>query len=221
MTMIKTRRAMLAAALGGGAALGAGPLWAKKPAKPAFKLVMLGDSLIAGLGLKRPETIPFKLQEVLASQGLSVRVVNAGVSGETSANVLARLDFSVPADAGGVIIAAGANDMLQGLSPALLRDNLGAMVERLQKRRLMVALAGMRAQAGLGASFRRQFDAVYPAIAQEFKIALYPFLLEGVALKEVYNQDDAIHPNAQGAKIIAQNLAPFAISTFQLRRFEK
>jgi len=219
--MVRSRRAVLAAALGGGAALAAGPLWAAKASKPPFKLVMLGDSLIAGLGLKRPETIPYTLQRILASQDLNVRVVNAGVSGETSANILARLDFSAPSDTGGVIIAAGANDMLQGLSPKLLRDNLAVMVKSLQARRVTVALAGMRAQAGLGLAYRKQFDALYPAIAQEFKIALYPFLLDGVALNEAYNQADAIHPNAQGAKVIAQRLAPFAVSTFQLKRYAK
>ena len=219
MVMVRSRRAVLVAALGGGAALAAGPLWAAKASKPPFKLVMLGDSLIAGLGLKRPETIPYKLQAILASQKLNVRVVNAGVSGETSANILARLDFSAPADTGGVIIAAGANDMLQGLSPRLLRDNLAAMVKSLRARRVKIALAGMRAQAGLGADYRKQFDAVYPAIAQDFKIALYPFLLDGVALNQAYNQEDAIHPNAQGAKVIAQRLAPFAVSTFQLKSY--
>lgn len=218
--MVKTRRAVLAAALGGGAAFGAGPLWAAKASRPPFRLVMLGDSLIAGLGLKRPETIPYKLQSILSAQKLNVRVVNAGVSGETSANILARLDFSAPADTGGVIIAAGANDMLQGLSPTLLRNNLAAMVKSLQARSVPVALAGMRAQAGLGATYRKQFDAVYPSIANEFKVALYPFLLDGVVLNAAYNQADAIHPNAQGATIIAQRLAPFAVTAFQLKRYE-
>ena len=217
--MVKTRRAVLAAALGGGAAFGAGPLWAARASKPTFRLVMLGDSLVAGLGLKRPETIPYKLQGILAAQKLNVRVVNAGVSGETSANILARLDFSVPADTNGVIIAAGANDMLQGLSPKLLRDNLAAMIKSLQARGIPVALAGMRAHAGLGAAYRKQFDAVYPGVAQDLRVALYRFLLEGVALNDAYNQGDAIHPNAQGATIIAQRLAPFAVSTFQLKRY--
>ena len=120
-----------------------------------------------------------------------------------------------------LLIAAGANDMLQGLPPKDLSANLQAMVKSLQARGIRVALAGMRAQLSLGAKYRKEFDAVYPAVAKAYRIPLYPFLLEGVALNARYNQEDAIHPNAKGAEIIAQRLAPFAASAFDLKRVAK
>lgn len=216
--MAATRRHLLTATLGGAIAqaLPAGPARAGVAGAP-IKLVMLGDSLTAGLGLARSQSIPVRLETALAAQGISVRVVNAGASGETSADVRARTPFSVPDDTHGALIAVGGNDMLQGLPPRDLAVNLRAMIEQLRQRRVRVALAGMRASANLGAAYRREFDAVFPTVARALGAPLYPFLLDGVALNPALNQQDGIHPNAAGADIIARRLAPFAISAFGLR----
>jgi acyl-CoA thioesterase I len=218
MAMVATRRHLLATAVGGAmVALLQGTRAQAQPAAAPYKLVMLGDSLTAGFGLVRAQTIPTRLEAALAARGARVRVVNAGASGETSADVLARLGFSVPADTGGVLIAVGGNDMLQGLPPRDLAANLRAMVGQLKARRIPVALAGMRASANLGAGYRREFDAVYPTVARALNLQLYPFLLDGVALNPALNQQDGIHPNAAGAEIIARRLAPFVVSAFGVR----
>ena len=216
--MAATRRHLLATAVGGALTVllpGTGA-WAQPAAAP-YKLVMLGDSLTAGLGLVRAQTIPTRLEAALAARGARVRVVNAGASGETSADVLARLGFSVPADTSAVLIAVGGNDMLQGLPPRDLAANLRAMIGQLKSRRIPAALAGMRASANLGAAYRREFDAVYPTLARALNVQLYPFLLDGVALNPALNQQDGIHPNAAGAEIIARRLAPFVVSALGIR----
>lgn len=212
--ILPTRRQFLSGATGTLAAFGAGVAEAAAPAP--FRLVMLGDSLTAGLGLLRNESIPARLQTALGALGVSARVVNAGASGETSADVRARLAFSVPDGTDGVLIAVGGNDMLQGLPPRSLDTNLRAMLQALKARRFRAAVAGMRASVNLGAAYRREFDAVYPAAARAFGAPLYPFLLEGVALSPALNQADGIHPNARGAALIAHRLAPFVVNAFGL-----
>jgi acyl-CoA thioesterase I len=181
-----------------------------------FKLVMLGDSLTSGYGVRPEEAIPSRLEAALKALGRAVRVVNAGAAGDTSADVLGRLEFSVSRDADGVLVAVGGNDMLRGLPPEQLRANLNAIVSRLKARGVRTALAGMRAPENLGASYRGAFEAAFAGVARAHAAPLYPFLLEGVALNPKLNQADGIHPNAQGARIIADRLAPFVIAAFKL-----
>jgi acyl-CoA thioesterase-1 len=171
-------------------------------------VTMLGDSITAGFGLPAADALPAQLARALSSRGLDAVVRAAGVSGDTSADALARVGFSVQPDTDVCVVALGGNDLLQGLDPAALRANLAAIVARLKARGITVVLAGMRAPPAIGAGYAKAFDAVYPALARAEHVALYPYLLDGVALDPRLNQKDSIHPNAAGARIIAARLAP-------------
>jgi len=181
-----------------------------------YTLVILGDSLTAGLGLPRSQSFPSRLEALLRGQGYGVRILNAGVSGDTVAAGLARLDWSVPNTANGVLVALGANDMLQGLDPVAARRDLGAILQRLQARGLDLAIAGMRAGSNWGEAYARAYDALFPELAKRYDAPLYPFLLEGVAFDPALNQADGVHPNAAGAVRIAERLAPFVARAFPL-----
>ncbi len=181
-------------------------------------LVMLGDSVTAGYGLATRDAIPTRLEARLRAAGYDVRVINAGVSGDTTAGGLARLDWSVPRTADGVIVALGANDMLQGQPIATTRGNLSEILRRLRARGQMTALAGMRANPGLGRAYQTAFDGLFASLAKAHGAPLYPFLLDGVALDPRLNQADGIHPNAAGAEIVAARLAPFAVRAFALKK---
>lgn len=181
-------------------------------------IVALGDSLTAGLGLKPTEAFPARLESKLRAQGYDVRIVNAGLSGDTTSGGLARMDFSVPRGVDGVFIALGANDMLQGASTATAKANLDAMVSRLKGRKVRVALTGMRSASNWGQAYRVAFDGMYPALAKKHAIALDPFLLEGVALVPSLNQRDGIHPTATGADRIATRLVPFFVRAYGLKK---
>jgi acyl-CoA thioesterase I len=188
-----------------------------RPAAPRrYNLVMVGDSLTAGYGLARSQAYPSRLQALLDRAGIAIRVINAGVSGDTTAAARARFDFAVPRGTNGVFIAIGGNDLLQGLPVAEARANIDAMIRAGKARGARVALAGMRAPANWGASYRRAFDAMYPDLARIHSVALDPFLLEGVALNRRLNLADGIHPNADGAAVIANRLAPFITRAYGL-----
>ena len=180
------------------------------PAKPAAaarpKIVVLGDSLTAGLGLAMRDSYPSVLQERLKTQGLDFEVVNAGVSGDTSAGALSRLDWSLQGDVRVLVVALGGNDGLRGLPPEQLQQNLAQIVERAQARRIEVILAGMEAPPNYGREYIVSFHQVYPALAKRYGVALVPFLLQGVAGTETLNQADGIHPTAAGARIVADNV---------------
>lgn len=173
-----------------------------------LQVVALGDSLTAGLGLSRADSFAAKLEAALRAKGYDVIVVNAGVSGDTTAAGLARLDWSVPKGADAVIVELGANDMLRGLSPDIARRNLTEILTRLKARHIPVLLAGMRAAPNLGADYQRAFDAIYPDLAARFNVALYPFFLEGVAGDPAFNQKDGIHPTAEGVDRIVTGILP-------------
>ncbi|MEH6675613.1 arylesterase [Phenylobacterium sp.] len=170
-------------------------------------VAILGDSITAGYGLPAREALPAQLETALAAAGTPVRVRAAGVSGDTTAGALARLDFSIQDDTDLCVVAVGGNDLLQGIEPARMRANLEAIITGLQGRNIPVLLAGMQAPPSYGA-YATDFTAVFESLAQTYDIPLYPFLLDGVALDPALNQDDGIHPNATGVKIIAQRLAP-------------
>lgn len=183
-----------------------------------YLIVMLGDSLTAGYGLARKDAPPAQIEARLKAQGYRVQIINAGSSGDIVAGGLSRLDWSVPLNADAVMIELGANDMLQGLPVANVRSGLEAMIRKLKSRAKapQIALAGMRGHAGLAPAYRREFDQIYPELARQEKIALYPFFLDGVALNATLNQGDGIHPNAMGAKIIADKISAFMIANFPL-----
>lgn len=172
------------------------------------RLVALGDSLTAGLGLPRSDSFAAKLETALKAKGLDVTVINAGVSGDTTAAGLARLDWSIPRDTDAVIVELGANDMLRGLSPDIARRNLTEILTRLKARHIAVLLAGMRAAPNLGADYARAFDQTYPDLAAKFGVPLYPFFLEGIAGDRALNQKDGIHPTAEGVDRIVAGILP-------------
>jgi acyl-CoA thioesterase-1 len=199
-TSRQTRRAWMAAAL----AMIAYPAFAG----PTPVITMLGDSITAGYGLPAAAALPARLQAALARVGVSATVRGAGVSGDTSADGLARIDFSVQADTSLCVVALGGNDLLQGVDPKATRANLEKIVRRLKARRIRVVLAGLTAPRSIGAGYARDFDAIFPALAKAEGVALYPDLLAGVARAPALNQRDGIHPNAAGVEIIATRLAP-------------
>ena len=178
-------------------------------AAPATKIVtMLGDSITAGYGLAAGDALPAQLQLSLTRLGVAVKVRAAGVSGDTTAAGLARVGFSVQSDTNLCLVALGGNDLLQGLSVTEMRANLTTIVRKLKARRIPVMLAGMRAPTVIGSRYARDYDAVFPSIAQAEHIAFYPWLLDGVGQTPGLNQRDGIHPNPAGVKIIAARLAP-------------
>jgi acyl-CoA thioesterase I len=185
--------------------------WAQtqSAAKP-IKLVVLGDSLSAGLGLPGQEAFPAKLQKALHDRGIAVDMINAGVSGDTSSGGRDRLDWSVPEGTEGVIIELGANDALRGIDPDLTRAALMDIVERLKARKVAVMLCGMLAPPNYGADYAARFNSIYPDLAKKFDVPLYPFFLDGVAADAKLNQADGIHPTAAGVDIIVGNIMPTA-----------
>lgn len=168
------------------------------------RIIFLGDSLTAGLGLDMRDNFPSLLQQRLDEKGYDFEVVNAGVSGDTSAGGLRRLEWAMAdGDPRVLVVALGGNDGLRGLAPDQLEANLAAIIEQAQARGLSVILAGMEAPPNFGADYTARFRAVYPTLATRYEIALIPFLLEGVAGDPAFNQSDGIHPNQRGAQAVA------------------
>ena len=181
---------------------------ASPAAARTIRLVVLGDSLTAGLGLPPGKAFPDRLQAALRARGWDVDVLNAGVSGDTAADGLARYDWAVPANAGALIVELGANDMLRGLEPEATKKALSAILDKAHAARLPTLIAGMRAAPNLGAEYDRAFDAIYPALAKDHDVALYPFFLDGVAGDPKLNQADGMHPTAEGVDAIVERIAP-------------
>ena len=181
-------------------------------AMPAYaeplRIVALGDSLTAGYGLEAGDAFTGRLEAALKERGHEVVVVNAGVSGDTASDGLARVDWSVGDDADAVIVELGANDALRGVDPAITRDALDKLLARLAERGLPVLVAGMRAPPNLGAEFGAAFNPIYPELAAKYGAILYPFFLDGVAARTDLNQPDGIHPNAEGVGIVVERMAP-------------
>ena len=173
-----------------------------------LRILMLGDSLTAGYGLAARDALPAKLEAALRARDLDVRVINAGVSGDTTAGGLARLEWALADRPHAVIVALGANDALRAIDPALARSNLDRLLGVLAERRLPVLLAGMVAPPNLGRDYGARFDALYPELAARHGTLLYPFLLDGVATVAALNQADGIHPNAAGVEAIVERILP-------------
>ena len=172
------------------------------------RVLVLGDSLVAGYGLPPGQSLPDQLQRDLAASGIAVTVINAGVSGDTTAGGLARLDWSLADNPDAVIIVLGGNDMLRGLPPEGTAANLDAIIDRLRARNIEVLLTGMLAPRNLGPDYIAAFDAIYPALAGRYDIEFYPFFLDGVALDPALNLDDGLHPNRQGIMEISRRMLP-------------
>ncbi|MGX9390658.1 arylesterase [Nitrobacteraceae bacterium UC4446_H13] len=190
--------------------LAAGTVQAQTPAagsKP-LKVVVLGDSLSAGYGLPAASAFPARLQIALRAKGIAVDIDNAGVSGDTSSGGLGRLDWSVPDGTDAVIVELGANDALRGIDPDLTRKALGEIVQRLQARHIAVLLCGMLAPPNYGADYAARFNAIYPDLAKQFGVPLYPFFLDGVAADTALNQADGLHPTAAGVDRIVERILP-------------
>jgi acyl-CoA thioesterase I len=179
---------------------------AKAPVAGRARIAVLGDSLTAGLGIAKTASYPALLQERLDAAGLDFEVVNAGVSGDTSAGGLARLDWALDGDVRILIVALGGNDGLRGLAASELRANLAQIIERAQARGITVILAGMEAPPNYGRDYIVSFHKVFPALAATYHVPLVPFLLQGVAGDEALNQRDGIHPTIAGARIVADNV---------------
>jgi acyl-CoA thioesterase-1 len=171
-------------------------------------IVGFGDSLMAGYRLGPSESFADKLQAALKKDGYDVTVANAGVSGDTTADGLARLDWSGPAGTDWVILELGANDMLRGIDPALTRKNLETIIERLKKRGIEVLLLGMKAAPNLGPDYQKAFDAIYPDLAAKYSLPFYPFFLDGVAGHRDLQLDDGMHPNAKGVDRMVEGVLP-------------
>jgi acyl-CoA thioesterase-1 len=173
-----------------------------------LRIVALGDSLTAGFGLPADAAFPARLEKALKAKGVTVEIANAGVSGDTAAGGLARLDWAVPVGTQAVIVELGANDMLRGLDPKLTRKALSEIMGRLAQRRIAVLLAGMRAAPNLGPDYGREFEAIYRDLAAEHGALLYPFFLDGIAAEGGLNQLDGIHPTAAGVDRIVERILP-------------
>jgi acyl-CoA thioesterase-1 len=182
--------------------------FAQAPPAGTIKLVVLGDSLSAGLGLPAADAFPAQLEKALQNKGLIVAINNAGVSGDTASGGLDRLDWSVPADTQGVLLELGANDALRGLDPEVTRGALENILKRLKARGIAVLLCGMVAPPNYGAEYAAQFNTIFPDLARTYDVPLYPFFLEGVAADTKLNQADGMHPTAAGIAVIVKNIMP-------------
>ncbi len=177
-------------------------------AEAPIKVVALGDSLTAGLGLLERDGFVPRLQAALAANGVAAQIENAGVSGDTASGGLARLDWSVPQGTDAVILELGANDMLRGTNPQVTRDALDAILRRLTERHIVVLLCGMRAAPNLGADYAKSFERIYPELAAKYGALLYPFFLDGPAADLSLRQLDGLHPNTAGVGVIVARILP-------------
>lgn len=178
------------------------------PATELRKIVVLGDSLTSGYGLTENATFPTRLEQQLQQRGFKVRVINAGVSGDTSAGGLARLEWTLTEQPDLMIIELGANDALRGLDPLQTKQNLSAILSRLQAAGVPTLLTGMKAPRNLGEDYYNKFDRLYVELADRHQVPLYPFFLAGVAGDPAMNQADGIHPTGAGVDVIVRGIMP-------------
>jgi acyl-CoA thioesterase-1 len=203
-------RAAVVAAAAGLALMAPGLGWAAAAPSGSHVPVILdfGDSLTAGYGLPESQGFPARLEEWLHRQEIAVHVVDAGVSGDTTAGGLARLDWALADKPDLVILALGANDALRGIDPAAVRVNLDKMIRKSKAAGAGILLLGMRAPSNWGEEYRRDFDRIFPDLAHVHQVPLYPFFLEGVAMHPQLNQADGLHPNARGVAVVVDHIGP-------------
>ena len=178
-------------------------------AERPLKLLALGDSLTAGYGLPSQESFTSRLQAALKAEGLNVTVINGGVSGDTSAGGLARLDWLLADKPDFAVVELGGNDGLRGLEPQVTYDNLDAVLARLNQRGVPALLAGMYAPPNLGREYGEQFNNVFPRLAEKHGVLFYPFFLDGVAAETTLTQPDGVHPNAKGVGVVVERIMPY------------
>ena len=181
------------------------------PARAAepLRILAFGDSLTAGYGLPQGDTLPTQLADALAKMGRPASVINAGVSGDTSADGVSRIDWSLAEKPQVMVLALGANDMLRGLDPSTTRANLEAIIAKAEAAKVTIVMAGMLAPPNLGADYKSAFDAIYPELAKAHNLIFMPFLLQDVAQVSDLNQADGMHPNGKGVAIIVRNMLPY------------
>jgi len=175
------------------------------------KIMVFGDSLAAGYGLSHTDSFPGQLQTRLRAQGFGHEIVNAGVSGDTTAGGLARLDWALADQPDFIILILGGNDMLRGLSPAQTREALDQILHRLKQRNIDILLCGMLAPANMGPDYAADFAALYAELAAKHDVLFYPFFLDGVALNPDLNQPDGLHPDAGGVSVIVSRIWPYIL----------
>ena len=181
-----------------------------------IKIMLYGDSLMAGYGLTQNENLSSVLPSKFNLTESQLQIINASVSGNTSSNGLARLDWSLEDKPNIVILCLGANDMLRGIDPKLTKQNLNQIIEKMIQNGSKVILAGMRSPESMGQNYQQEFDLIYQELAEEHEVIFMPFLLEGVALEKDYLQSDYKHPNALGVNIMASNLYPYILKAMSL-----
>lgn len=179
-------------------------------------IVAVGDSLTAGFGVDENESYPILLEKKLQAEGYNYRVVNGGVSAETSSGTLSRIEWIMTLKPDIVILETGANDGLRGIDLQLVEDNLRKILTRLQKSDVVVLLAGMKMVWNLGPQYVEQFNSIYPRLAGEFDAVFMPFFLEDVAMKSDLNLSDGVHPNKQGYRIICDNIYPYVLEAIKV-----
>jgi acyl-CoA thioesterase I len=172
-------------------------------------ILAFGDSLTAGFGLSAEAAFPARLEARLKPEGVGLHVVNAGVSGDTTTDGLARLDWALADKPDVVILELGANDALRGIEPSIVRANLEAMIVKIQASGAKLLLTGMQAPPNWGEDYRREFERIYPELASAHGVTLYPFFLEGVAMDPKLNQPDGLHPNEAGVSVLVDRIAPY------------
>ncbi len=173
-----------------------------------LKIIAFGDSIMAGYQLAPEDAFPAQLERALKDKGYDVLLTNASVSGDTSADGLSRLDWSIPDGTDGVILELGANDALRGLSPAETRENLVAIIERLRQRSIPVLLSGMRAPPNMGSDYAARFDPIYPELAKRYNLTFYPLMVEAYVLDPSLKISDGLHPNPQGVAAMTKAFLP-------------
>jgi len=182
-------------------------------------ILAMGDSLMAGYNLPPHASFPAQLETWLREQGADVRVLNSGVSGDTTASGRSRLDWSLASVPGGkpdlFILEFGGNDMLRGIDPRVTRANIDAILEKLNGLEIRVLVMGMQAPPNMGAEYRREFNAIFPELAEKYDAELYPFYLEGVAAIPSLNLEDGLHPNEQGIEIMVENSGPMILDLIE------
>jgi acyl-CoA thioesterase-1 len=219
-TLLLTLFALSTGVLTGGCQGKNGTASSPPPQPPASEgtIVAVGDSLTAGYGLPENEAYPARLEQKLQQAGYHWKVVNAGISGETSSGALSRVDWVLKLKPDVVILETGANDGLRGVDPALTRENIDKMVTRLKEQGVIVVLAGMRMFTNMGPAYTAAFADIYPAVAKRHDLILIPFFLSGVAGDPALNQEDRIHPVAKGYGIVTDMVYPYALKAIEQKK---
>ena len=180
-------------------------------AQDPIKIMLYGDSLMAGYGLPQKDNLSSELSREIKSNDSTISFINASISGNTSKNGLSRVDWSLGDNPNIVILCLGANDMLRGLDPSLTKNNLDSIIIKFINNNAIIILAGMQSPESMGPKYKKEFDAIYPDLSEQYNLIFMPFLLEGVALEKELLQADFKHPNAKGIRVMADNLNPYIL----------